>query len=97
MFPQSYGMIFTEGYLRLRFGGLIFGRAFFLGGGVGGGLIIGILRYSRHVCVGFTKLLIFYLSRHTLSLQVKRPGRWDDNPDRAILDMAGVTTNHSQR
>lgn len=29
--------------------------------------------------------------------KVKRPGRWDDNPDKAILDMAGVTTNHSQR
>lgn len=29
--------------------------------------------------------------------KVKRPGRWDENPDRAILDMAGVTTNHSQR
>lgn len=29
--------------------------------------------------------------------KVKRPGRWDDNPDRAILEMAGVTTNHSQR
>lgn len=29
--------------------------------------------------------------------QVKRPGRWDDNPDKAILEMAGVTTNHSQR
>lgn len=29
--------------------------------------------------------------------KVKRPGRWDDNPDKAILEMAGVTTNHSQR
>ena len=35
--------LLSEGYLRLRFGGLIFGRAcFFLGGG---GLIIGILWY----------------------------------------------------
>jgi len=29
--------------------------------------------------------------------KVKRPGRWDDNPDKAILDIAGITTNHSQR
>ncbi|XP_020609672.1 restriction of telomere capping protein 5-like [Orbicella faveolata] len=29
--------------------------------------------------------------------KVKRPGRWDENPDKAILEMAGVTTNHSQR
>ena len=35
-----------EGYLHLRFGGLIFGRAYFFFGGGGGGLIIGILRYS---------------------------------------------------
>ena len=34
--------LLSEGYLRLRFGGLIFGRAYFLGG-----LIIGILRYIR--------------------------------------------------
>ena len=38
--------LLLEGYLRLRFGGLIFGRAyfFFFWGGGGGGLIIGILR-----------------------------------------------------
>ena len=30
--------------MRLRFGGLIFGRAFFFGGGK---LIVGILRYSN--------------------------------------------------
>ncbi|XP_068711610.1 uncharacterized protein [Montipora foliosa] len=29
--------------------------------------------------------------------KVQRPGRWDENPDKAILEMAGVTTNHSQR
>ena len=34
--------LLSEGFLRLRFGGLIFGRAFFFGGG--GGVIIGILR-----------------------------------------------------
>ena len=35
-----------EGYLRLKFGGLISGRAyFFWGGGGGGGLVIGILLY----------------------------------------------------
>ena len=32
--------LLSEGFLRLRFGGLIFGRAFFFWGG--GGLIIGI-------------------------------------------------------
>ena len=38
--------LLSEGYLRLRFWRLIFGRAFFLFlGGGGGGLIIGILRY----------------------------------------------------
>ena len=39
--------LLSEGYLRLRFGGLIFGRAifFFCGGGGGGGLTIGILQY----------------------------------------------------
>ena len=31
--------LLSEGYLHLRFGGLIFGRAYFFGGG---GLIIGI-------------------------------------------------------
>ena len=36
--------LFSAGYLRLRFGGLIFGRAFFWGGE----LIIGILRYSNN-------------------------------------------------
>eukprot|EP01134_Creolimax_fragrantissima_P002248 CFRG2248T1 len=32
-------------------------------------------------------------------LKVKRPGRefWDDNPDKALLEMAGVTVDHSQR
>ena len=45
--------LLSEGFLRLRFGGLIFGRAylfiylFFFGGGGGGGLIIGILRYIQ--------------------------------------------------
>lgn len=29
--------------------------------------------------------------------KVKRPGRWDENPDKAILEMAGVTTSHSER
>ena len=38
--------LLSEGYLHLRFGGLIFGRAYFFFGG-GGGLIIGILRYSN--------------------------------------------------
>ena len=38
--------LLSEGYLRLRFGGLIFGRpCFFFCGGGGGGLIIGIFRY----------------------------------------------------
>ena len=37
--------LLSEGYLRLRFGGLIFGRAYyFFGGGGWGRLIIGILR-----------------------------------------------------
>ena len=34
--------LLSEGFVRLRFGGLILGRAYF--GGEGGGLIIGILR-----------------------------------------------------
>ena len=40
--------LLSEGFLRLTFGGLIFGRAYFFlfFGGGGGGLIIGILRYS---------------------------------------------------
>ena len=37
--------LFSEGYLRLRFGGLIFGKAFFFLGG-GGMDVIGILRYN---------------------------------------------------
>ena len=38
--------LLSEGYLCLRFGGLIYGRAFFFWGGGGGrGLIIGIIRY----------------------------------------------------
>ena len=42
--------LLSEGYLRLRFGGLIFGRTYF-GGGGGGGLIIGILRYfNSNLC-----------------------------------------------
>ena len=36
--------LLSKGFVRLRFGGLIFGRAFFFFWG-GGGLIIGILRY----------------------------------------------------
>ena len=33
--------LLSEGYLRLKFGGLLFGRAyFFLGGGGGGGLLL---------------------------------------------------------
>ena len=44
--------LLSEGCLRLRFeaggGGLIFGRAFFWGGGEKGGLIIGILRYINY-------------------------------------------------
>ena len=40
--------LLSEGYLRLRFGGLIFGRTYF---GRGGGLIIGILRYfNSNLC-----------------------------------------------
>ena len=44
--------LLSEGYLRLRFGGLIFGRTSFgRGGGGGGGLIIGILRYfNSNLC-----------------------------------------------
>ena len=42
--------LLSEGYLRLRFVGLIFGRTYF-GGGGGGGLIIGILRYfNSNLC-----------------------------------------------
>ena len=41
--------LLSEGYLRLRFGGLIFGRAYFFLGG--GGLIIGILRYVSEMMV----------------------------------------------
>ena len=42
--------LLSEGYLRLRFGGLIFGRTYFGGGGGGGGgLIIGILRYFNSI------------------------------------------------
>ena len=41
----GWGGLLSEGYLSLRFGGLIFGRAYFWMGGGGGGLIIGILRY----------------------------------------------------
>ena len=40
--------LLLEGYLRLRFGGLIFGRAYFSLGG----LIIGILRYSAATLAG---------------------------------------------
>lgn len=29
--------------------------------------------------------------------KVKRPGRWEENVDKQILDMAGVKTSHSQR
>ena len=36
--------VLLEGFLRLTFGGLIFGRAYFFVGG--GELIIGILRYN---------------------------------------------------
>ena len=44
--------LLSGGYLCLRFGGLIFGRAFFLGGGWGvGGLIIRILRYLTQAAV----------------------------------------------
>ena len=40
--------LLSEGCLRLRFGGLIFGRAyFFLAVGGGGGGIFGILRYAK--------------------------------------------------
>ncbi|XP_032219357.2 restriction of telomere capping protein 5 [Nematostella vectensis] len=31
------------------------------------------------------------------SRKVKLPGKWDDNPDKAILEMAGIRTNYSQR
>ena len=44
--PNSPWAYIREGLLlHLRFGGLIFGRAFF-GGGGGGGLVIEILRYD---------------------------------------------------
>ena len=49
--PWAYILegLLSEGYLRLRFGGLIFGRTYF--GGGGGGLIIGILRYfNSNLC-----------------------------------------------
>ena len=44
MGSYSGGLIISEGYLRLRFGGLIFGVAYYFFFW-GGGLIIGILRY----------------------------------------------------
>ena len=50
----------SEGYLRLRFGGLIFRRAyfffFFLGGGVGGGRLGGA--FYRNFSVSCAKKLI---------------------------------------
>ena len=45
--------LLSEGFVRLRFGGLIFGRAYFLGG------LIGILRYcSKCYCAMRSFLLI---------------------------------------
>lgn len=33
-----------------------------------------------------------------VSAKVKMPGRWDeDNPDVALLEMAGVKVHHSER
>ena len=66
--------LFSEGYLRLRFGGLIFGRAYFLGGLFSegylrlrfGGLIIGILRYPTSA----SHALCYTLSHCNCSLPV---------------------------
>ena len=43
--------LLSEEYLRLKFGGLIFGRAYFFVGGGGGGLIseFTVLKYLRAV------------------------------------------------
>ncbi|XP_033113827.1 uncharacterized protein LOC117114302 [Anneissia japonica] len=30
------------------------------------------------------------------NLKVKRPGRWDDNPDRYLLELGGVKVNHAE-
>ena len=48
--PRAYirKSLLSQGFLLFRYGGLIFGRAFFLGGG-GGGLIIGILPYDINI------------------------------------------------
>ena len=32
-----------------------------------------------------------------LGVKVKRPGLWDENPDKEILEMAGIRTSHDQR
>ena len=45
--------LLSEGYLRLRFGGLIFGRTYF--GGGGGGLLSEFYDSSTATCVSLTE------------------------------------------
>ena len=47
--------LLSEGYLRLRFGGLIFGRTSFGRGGGGGGLLSEFYDTSTATCVSLTE------------------------------------------
>ena len=47
--------LLSEGYLRLRFGGLIFGRTYFGGRGRGGGLLSEFYGTSIATCVSLTE------------------------------------------
>lgn len=51
-----------------------------------------IFLYVLYSYVYFYTVLIYYL------LKVKMDGNnWEDNPDRQILDLAGVKTQHDER
>ena len=56
-----------------------------------------VLMGFQHILLTYEHMYEYVLMCYTF-IQIKMDGNnWEDNPDREILDMAGVKTRHDER